>query len=76
MSECDLPPSAKAIRVTLKLAGPCTWSEIKDHTQLPDSTLADGLDALEAADAIETKTSHGGPDQYVRVATPNTGANG
>lgn len=41
-----LRPSCKLVYLVLDLHGPCTPSEVRVRTQLPDSTARDALDDL------------------------------
>jgi len=53
----DLPPSAKLVAVVLEHNGTLTQRELAAESLLPERTVRLGLEKLQQADVIESRTS-------------------
>ncbi|AWB27935.1 MarR family transcriptional regulator [Halococcoides cellulosivorans] len=55
--EClrELPPSAKLVTKVLDDEGPLSKAELVDRSLLPDRTVRDALDRLEAVEMVESR---------------------
>ena len=64
----DLPPSATLVFKVLEYRGPLTYSELRDETSLPESTLTTAISKLRAEGLATRQYTADGDHSHIYIS--------